>query len=333
VNAKGQPRACPRRGRFDGETLRLGGRELVVTDLERVDERFGNLVVHLRPGLGDPVVVSVIRKSKAKRLRRDVVIAVSSRRAEQHQARLEAAGAGDAFHIAVCPACDATIDLSGFADSPQFYCRSCDTVVTEGVDGAADERHFHHCESCGFYARPSEFTIACFMFLLVAFAWSSKRVRLCHACVRPEAWKMLLGNLPFLLLVPVAIIQVIRAHFGGAARSEVFAGLDGANRFARRGRVLEAAAAYDRIHGRAGAAAGIRFNHGLAQLRVDDVREAADRFEAALRDCANYEPAAEALVECCRHLETPARLEALQRLGLGRPVHLAAAAGPVAEAA
>ena len=72
------------------------------------------------------------------------------------------------------------------------------------------------------YARPREFTIMYFDFLLVVYGYRYRKVCRRDTCMRPEAWKMLLGNAPFVLGVPVALGQLWRVYTGKG-----FAGLLG----------------------------------------------------------------------------------------------------------
>ncbi len=188
-----------------------------------------------------------------------------------------------------------------------------DTLSTGAEDAPKHESRLHVCDHCGYYAQPEEYSIFYFIFLLVFFAWSSKRVRMCHACVRPEVWKMLAGNLLFVIALPAAVVQLVRAYYGGPTRSREFAELDRGNVLAKKGRAAEAANAYEAICQRVPAAAGVRYNHGLALVRAGQIMEAAEQFEAALGDCANYEPGYTMLAHCYQRLRDVDRLHALQQ--------------------
>ena len=140
---------------------------------------------------------------------------------------------------------------------------------------------------------------------------------MCHSCIRREAWKMLAGNLLFVILVPVAITQLCRAYFGGSARSAAFAGLDAANALAKKGRVEEAGRSFATITDRLPAAAGVHFNHGAAMLNANDVDGAARQFERSLADCSNFGPSLSALYQCYEMQGNAEKLTALKsRLAL-----------------
>jgi hypothetical protein len=226
--------------------------------------------------------------------------------AQQAAFRLEALrkeGRAGAFRVQQCPSCDATIDLSGFALSPQVYCRSCDTVSSPPGEAPADEANYHRCEKCGYYSRPAVFATTVVVFLIAAASWWSRQLFICHGCMRREGWVVLGKNLPTLVGAPFALPNLLRAYFGGSARSKTFAGLDTANQHARAGRVDRAEPLYQAILTRTRHAAGVHHDRALARARAGDWTGCLDAIHAAWADCSNYAPA------------LPLALQALQALG------------------
>ena len=124
---------------------------------------------------------------------------------------------------------------------------------------------------------------------------------------------MLLGNLPFLLGVPVAIVQLFRCY-GGKITGSVLADLDTANLKARKGDMLAALQGYQKVLERVPFAAGVKYNLALALLQQEDYERAAESLELVLVDCANYSPAYHALVGCYVQLGEEAKLKELRRV-------------------
>ncbi len=119
--------------------------------------------------------------------------------------------------------------------------------------------------------------------------------------MRGDAWKMFFGNLPFLLGVPVAIVQLMRAYGGGISGGP-FAGLDKANIKARAGDMPGALKIYREILERVPHSAGVKYNVGLALMKQNDAERASKSLRLALEDCINYVPAYHALAACYEEL-------------------------------
>ncbi len=213
------------------------------------------------------------------------------------------------FH-SECPNCNAAIILTDMPDTPQIYCHFCDSLMTHNTSMAAkDEREYCLCDACGMFSKPRRFTVFYFYFLFVVYGWSQNTTTRCPACMRGDAWKMLFGNLLFVLGVPVAIAQLIRSY--GREVTGTFAGLNAANLKAQRQDLSGALQIYSEISDRVPHCAGIKFNLGMALLGAEKTEQAARAFEAALGDCGNYAPAYGALSYCYGELGETAKLEAL----------------------
>jgi len=235
--------------------------------------------------------------------------------AKQHREDLQKRGLGHTYRDAVCPECSATVILSDMPESPQLYCQFCDTLVTTDptAEPIAKESEFKICEECGMYSRPRKFTIFYFYFLLVIYGWWSDTTWRCPACMRGEAWKMLFGNLIFLLGVPVAITQLIRSYGGDKVLGK-FKGLDTGNLKARKGNVNGALQHYETIMERVPYAAGIKYNLATALLGTGEQEKAAQVYELALDDCSNYAPAYHQLRALYEQLGRKAELAELDRI-------------------
>ena len=163
------------------------------------------------------------------------------------------------------------------------------------------------------FSKPKRFTIFYFYFLLVVWGFSSRVTHRCPACMRGEAWKMLLGNMPFLLGIPVAIVQLFRCY-GGKLTGSVTADLDAANLKARKGDMLAALQGYQKVLEQVPFAAGVKYNLALALLQQNEIQRAAETLELVLTDCANYAPAYSVLSGCYEHLGEEVKLKELRRV-------------------
>jgi thioredoxin-like negative regulator of GroEL len=131
--------------------------------------------------------------------------------------------------------------------------------------------------------------------------------------MRGDAWKMLFGNLLFVIGVPVAIVQLLRSY-GGSVVGGAFKGLDTANLKARKGDLLGALAGYRTILQRVPHSAGVKFNLGRALIDQHETARAAETLRLALDDCSNYAPAYQLLVPCYEQLGETDKLEALRQM-------------------
>lgn len=291
-----------KKGSFDGAVLTLGDSTIPIGAIGKALRRFDKILMTVATGEDQTgTIVLAVSGAAGKKLHTMINKAASRGRAEARQKELIESGKGDRFRSEVCPFCEATVDLSGFEATPQLYCDYCDSLATLDGSGPKDAASYQLCDNCGYYSQPKVFTLFYFYFLLVVYGWRSQQVHYCNACMRSEAWKMLFANLIFILGVPVAIVQLCRAYFGGSALSSAFKGLDKANALASAGKPAKAEKAgviYQQIAERVGPAAGVHYSHGLALARADRLRDAIGPLELALADCGNYHAAAETLYVC-----------------------------------
>lgn len=313
LNNKGQPTGMTRsKGTFDGKTLSLKNHTIHVENILHAEARFDRLLLAGRDGDGKESAFGIVcGAAPAKQLARAIGRAGTGARAEQRRAALRAQGREHEFNVVECVHCNALVDLSGFADSPQAWCSACGSLFTRDGTGPADEGKYHHCDSCGFYSQPQDFTEFYFYFLLVVYGFRYQKHHFCHTCMRAKAWMMFGVNLPFVLGVPVAVTQLGRSYFGGSSRSATFKGLDKANALAKKRRADEAAREYESILERHSMCGGIYFNEALAFIRTGQFDQAITAADNALLVAANYIPARDMLAAC---YQATGRAEDLEQL-------------------
>ena len=309
-------------GHFDGETLWLDRAMLPVQHIVKTQRRHDRLILHLDKeapagGFAEHLAFDVT-SGPIDALHASLNEIASATRARGRRRRLEADGSGDAFRSTECPHCRATIDLTGFDETPQVYCDYCDTVYAADGSGPAEERDYSLCDQTRLYARSLGF-----MELFVPWfdgkkPWRARRVHACQAAFKNTAYKMLLFNLPLMVGVPTALLQLVRVYKGAGRSGPAFRGLARANFRALGGRTAQATAGYRRVAERLGTAAGVKYNEGLALGQAEYFAEAAVAFNEALDDCANYRPAAELLGLALQRLgDTDALAELHRRWRVG----------------
>ncbi len=302
LNEQGQEQGFfSKKGRFDGEVLYLDTSGIPVAAIVHLDNRENRVVLVVAQKQGEPATLMfAVNSGNTLELKAAVGKARSAIWAAAHKEQLNAKGRGHEFNAVDCPHCAATIDLTGHRKSPQVNCSFCN-CISNLSSPKKEETTYGLCDECGMYSKPRRFTIFYFYFLLVVYGWSSRSTYRCPACMRGDAWKMLFGNLIFVLGVPVAIVQLIRAY-GGADLSAMYRGLDSANIKARKGNLEGAIGEYRKILEQHPHAAGIKYNIGLAFTNQNQLDAAAKTLEAALNDCCNYRPAASLLAHCYEKL-------------------------------
>lgn len=318
LNEEGRPTGWLRKkGRFDGETLTLDDAQIPSAVIVEVATRDACLAITALSGNGEPAALVLMASSEkvAEQLKMSLDVARSSVWADMHRKDLEEKGHGHTFRTEQCPQCQATVDLSAMPRTPQLYCPFCQSLSTVGpaAEPVSGEKHLRLCDECGMFSKPQRFTIFYFYFVLLFYGWWSKVTWRCPACMRGEAWKMLFGNLLFVLGVPVALVQLFRSY-GGTDISGPFRGLDKGNIKARNGDSSGALAHYRAILDRVPQCAGLKYNLGLALLQEGDKGRAAEAFAVALDDCANYLPAYQRLRPLYEELGETDRLMELKAM-------------------
>lgn len=316
LGAGGQPTSMFRKkGGFDGEVLTLEDVHVPAAVILQVEPRDNRMVIAALTSEGEPahLLIQLPSKSVAAQLKTAIDIARSKVWAGHHKEQLSRAGRGHEYRDETCPHCSATLVLSSMPETPQLYCHYCSRLTTVEGNGQAPkgENQLRLCDECGLYSRPQKFTIGYIVFLLVFVHYSYRQTRRCPACMRPEAWKMLAGNLPTLLGTPLAFYALFRCYTGGMVGGD-FKGLDTGNIKARKGDFSGALGHYRAILDRVPHCAGVKYNLGLTLRQQGKLEQAADSFRLALNDCSNYSPAYHHLRELYEELGRTADLEELK---------------------
>lgn len=318
LNDQGQPQGFRRKkGRFDGELLVLDDVEIPAAAILHVEVRENRMAMAVMTADGKQATVLLMPASRrdTERIKSALDIARSDVWAQMHREELEKKGRGHAVRTSVCPHCDATLILTDMPVTPQIYCRFCHSLstVSPDLEPVPGERTLRICDECGMFSKPRRFTIFYFYFLLVVYGFHYRFTWRCPPCMRGDAWKMLFGNLIFLLGVPVALVQLFRSY-GGTDFVGPFKGLDTGNIRARKGDFAGALDQYRAIQERVPHSAGIKYNLGFALRQQGDRERAAGAFQAALDECSNYAPAYAHLRELYADLGATEQLKQLRRI-------------------
>jgi tetratricopeptide (TPR) repeat protein len=297
----------------------LGDLSLPAAIISSVDNRGRHVfIVVAGPGGQERRLLIKLTTGDADELKAELGRARARAWAQVHREELQEQERGGEYRDVICPHCQATVDLTGMSRSPQVYCPFCHRIGTLGAapEALAAESRYRLCDVCGMYGKPRRFTIFYFYFLLVLVGIHRRITWRCPACMRVDAWKMLLGNLLFVIGVPVALVQLFRSY-GGADFGGLYPGIHTANFKARRGDLARAIEGYRKILAEHPTAAGVKYNIGAAALAREDPAGAAGILEEALRDCSNYLPAARALERCYRRAGQEEKLRELRvRFGI-----------------
>ena len=318
LDDQGQQKGFLRKqGHFDGELLVLDDVEIPASVIVHVETRDNKMALTAMTAEGQPATVLVMPASRkdTDRIKMALDISRSDEWAKLHREELIKKDRGHTYRDAECSHCGATLILTDMPQTPQLFCRFCQALSTDSPDAdpVPGEQHLRICDECGMYSKPRRFTIFYFYFLLVVYGYRYQMTWRCPACMRGEAWKMLFGNLIFILGVPVALTQLFRSY-GGTDFSGPFKGLDAGNIRARQGDFAGALQQYRSILERVPCSAGIKYNLGLALRHQDDSARAADSFAAALDDCCNYAPAYAHLRELYAELGETRKLVQLKEM-------------------
>lgn len=306
-------------GHVDDQNMVLDETEIPVISIASVSVRDSNILLAVTTeNVEQPIAIFLIQLTSNKQaagVKRRLDLSRSVIWAKNHRLELVEKGHDYLYRDATCENCGATLILSKMPQTPQVYCHFCDSLRTVEYrsDPIVNETEFRICDNCRMYSKPQKFTTFYFYFLLFIYGFSSDSSWKCGGCMRGEAWKMFFGNLLFVLGVPFAIYQLTRAYMGDAVTGK-FKGLDKGNLKAAQGDVEGALAQYEAILEHVPYSAGVKYNLGIALLAKGDLEHAAQVFELALDDCANYTPAYGRLAELYQKLGETEKLEQLNEI-------------------
>ena len=132
-----------KKGAFDGETLKLDVHVIPVEAIVSAHCRFNRIMLQLLQEDGEvqPAIIAITGGDR-RQLLAGINAASSARWAEMIRADLEQKGKGDRFYAETCPYCRATIDLTDVPESPQTYCRFCESIITSQGQAPEDEADY-----------------------------------------------------------------------------------------------------------------------------------------------------------------------------------------------
>lgn len=292
------------RGELNGETILLDKNALKLDTLAQLTRWENRLAFCFNTERGNEDFAIAVRGGLARPLKERVDSICSRRWCEEQRAALAARGLEHRFRTKACPNCSSLVNLSGFEETPQFYCPYCETLIDSDAEMPIRSINYGICEQCHFYARPRLYTRVDFVFLCVAFIIRTRTRACCHACMRRDAWKALGFNLPSLLGLPDAIAGLIKAYSGWALDS-VYPELDAANLAATRGNLAKAQKLYYQMLERNPVAAGIRYNLARAKSLAGDWENSLNLADESLADCSNYAPSGRLISESLERLGDP----------------------------
>lgn len=286
------------RGLLNENELVLGEMVLPLASIYQVVRRYGRLAITYAVDNGHASVVISPYRGFSRKLKTTIDRLCSYRWTQERHAQLAREGRDAAFRTARCPSCTAVIDLTGFTDTPQFYCVYCEKLQPSQQDTRHDFDAYSLCDRCGFYSQLVRLTAT--YIVLNFISWSQHYC--CHNCMRTECWKMLGVNLlpPFIGMAP-AIYQTVRA-FSAGNLDKLFPELVKANGYARKGRADDAVRLYELMLQRVPVQAGLRLNMALAYARAGNWQHSLDAAEDALADCSNYQPAGNVVCQALTQL-------------------------------
>ena len=292
----------------DGDPASVMRKDGVLTDsnLVLVDGEYPLWSIELARSARDRVVMSVrdgdsfvlaIQVAKPDVLALAINTRASYIQAQAEYQDLERQGRAHEYNSVLCPRCQSTVSLTGYAQSPRVFCQYCDLIFFSGgaADDDQDREEFSFCPECDLFAPVRSYFVFQFYFLLVIYGFSYRHHRSCPVCARKDAWWSLVKNLPFLLGVPFSIVYLVKSYM--AEKSVRFGGLLKANSLALSGNLHEASRAYQDVLVRAPEHPGVLYNLAMAHILAGDSTTVISWMEHALNQCTNLGRARAALAE------------------------------------
>ncbi|MFO0952653.1 MAG: hypothetical protein U0835_16205 [Isosphaeraceae bacterium] len=314
------------RGELNGRTLVLGPDEddrVPLGDVARVVLRGNRLGLTVMTGGGRAEALELVVKSgprggqdEALRLKNGIDRVVSARRAAWRLGALRMEDNARVFRTADCGHCGASVDLTGFAETPTVYCPYCDALSTSAsAEGQAccheADRHYRRCDGCGYFGRPQAFTEAFPVFLSTRGFWRTRRRDLCRDCLASEGWDALCRTLPTVYGAATAAFRLIAGRLRAPGCSHGYEGMDIANTQAHAGRPEAADPGAGAPVAVAAARGGDVADRPGRRRAAGDWSACLDAVNAAWADCSNYTPALTLAVKSLKALARHAEAEAL----------------------
>jgi hypothetical protein len=292
-------------GELTQDALTLDNTVLPLGCIYQVVHRYNRLAIVYHSDNGPVTLTIAPRGGLERKLKETIDRLCSYRWVENRREQLVQEGKAAAFRTAKCRLCTAMVDLTGFRETPQFYCPYCQNILQSDYRIDEEMNRYRLCDRCQFYSLPIRFTAA---YVILNFV-SWREHHSCHVCMRRECWKMLLGNvLPPFIGIIFAIGHTIRAYAAGSLDSRL-PELVSANAYAHRGRIEQAETLYQTMLERLPVQAGLRYNLALAHARAKEWDRSLAAALEALDDCSNYSPAATLVCQALNNSNRPAEAE------------------------
>lgn len=242
---------------------------------------------------------------KALDLERAIDRRASRAEVARTKVRLEAEGRLSEFRTITCPHCDATVNLSAFAETRHVFCRFCDTVFMGRTRAVVTDHEHRTCSECNLFDRVRGYTEFYFYFLLVVYGFSYKRRHLCDNCVGRLFWKVLLINSIFVLGVAPAVWMKVKSMTGRSPKTKTLAA---GNAKARKGDAAGADALYAQVFKELPEHPGVLLNQAQAHFKAGDGDGGARCLRRSLDSCSNYVPTLGLLAALAEGQPPPAQL-------------------------
>src|SRR6266446_4289312 len=129
-------------GTLNEDELVLDQVVIPLGSIYQVINRYDRLVIVYATDKGQATYTIAPNGGMDRKLKAMLDQLCSYRWAEERHRRLEAEGQGAAYRTMKCPACTAVVDLTGFAETPTFYCHYCEQLLP--TDGEIEPRAAHY---------------------------------------------------------------------------------------------------------------------------------------------------------------------------------------------
>ena len=210
----------------------------------------------------------------------------------QRKHTLESEGKKENYRAEQCPNCTALVDLTNYTNTHYIYCKHCEIIFDRLRQQIPQTVNYRVCPECDTYDRVQEYTeFSCYA-VKNDRRFGVKEHEFCDTCAERLVDKILWKNALFLIALPSTLLLKAKA---AENRSEIFAELATANRFAQDGKLKAAEDLYMLMVLRNEKHPGLWFNHGLAYLHINENEKALHLFKRALEYCSNYLPVLDVL--------------------------------------
>lgn len=256
----------------------------------------------LVPEVREHVLVLEVGPSRAEELRLFINQQISRVRANAHQNNLTQHGQEDQFRSERCPACNATINLTGLPDSPYLFCPACEALAVKNPStgrripvSTPENARQGQCEVCGYYGRVKEYKETNMDYYVVVRVYKTTFRQTCDSCAseyaRQNKYDAFRG-----------LGTMLKTKRG---QGETWKRLAHANSLAAQKQLTEAIEIYNELLQEWPSHPGVLFDLAMAHMAVRKRAEAEAFARRALKACSNYGPALALLKELDEIIKQP----------------------------